>query len=107
MLVIPTLPPVDHPVGADDLAKWLGVERDQLGEFFIGTGELLELWKISKQTFYDLGRRHSDFPEPAFTLKGGAVWMVADVAKYARAHEREVPGDTRSDQGKPDADTPS
>ena len=59
-----------------------------LGEF-VGSGELEDLFNVSRQRVYQLTSR-KDFPAPALTLKMGKLWRTADVVKWAEERGRDI-----------------
>jgi chromosome partitioning protein len=52
---------------------------------FLGTAELAELFKVSKQTVANW-RGREDFPAPVAELKSGPVWDQRDVLLWAEQH---------------------
>ncbi|HEU5151113.1 MAG TPA: hypothetical protein VFU19_11480 [Iamia sp.] len=65
---MPRPSPVDHLVGAAEIAERLG----------IGQTDTVHSWK----------RRHDDFPAPLRELRMGLVWWWPDVEKWARSTGR-------------------
>jgi predicted DNA-binding transcriptional regulator AlpA len=59
-----------------------------LGEF-VGSGELEQMFGVSRQRVYQLTSRR-DFPRPVQKLKMGALWRTADVVKWAEERGREI-----------------
>jgi prophage regulatory protein len=59
-----------------------------LGEF-VGSGELEQMFGVSRQRVYQLTTR-KDFPAPAIVAKGGRIWRTADVVAWAEEKGREI-----------------
>lgn len=60
---------------------------------WVGTAEIMQMFGgISRQRAYQLTSR-PDFPAPVVKLKGGSVWITAEVVAWAEARGREVHDD--------------
>ncbi|RSM66641.1 DNA-binding protein [Amycolatopsis sp. WAC 01376] len=62
-----------------------------IGEL-VGGAEIGRLFGVGRQRVYQLTSR-DDFPEPVERLAMGNVWRTDDVRKWARDHDRVMPGD--------------
>lgn len=60
-----------------------------LVEDWVGSAEIAAMFNVSRQRVYQLTSRR-DFPEPMVRLKAGAVWVTADVVRWAREKGREI-----------------
>lgn len=58
-------------------------------EKWVGSAEIAEMFGVSRQRAYQLTSR-PDFPEPMVKLKAGAVWVTAEVVKWAEARGRTI-----------------
>lgn len=58
-------------------------------EKWVGSAEIAEMFGVSRQRAYQLTSR-PDFPEPMVRLKGGAVWVTADVVAWAKERDRTI-----------------
>lgn len=58
-------------------------------EEYVGSGELEEMFGVSRQRVYQLTSR-PDFPKPMVRLKAGAVWRTEDVRAWAESKGRTV-----------------
>jgi chromosome partitioning protein len=58
---------------------------------FVGTAELAELFKVSKQTIANW-RTKDDFPQPVAELKSGPVWNQHHVLSWAQRNNIAAPG---------------
>jgi predicted DNA-binding transcriptional regulator AlpA len=56
-------------------------------EEYVGSGELEEMFGVSRQRVYQLTSR-KDFPAPVVRLKAGAVWRTEDVRAWAESKGR-------------------
>ena len=65
-----------------DLSVWLVQE-------WVGSAEIAEMFGVSRQRAYQLTSR-PDFPKPMVKLKGGAVWVTADVIAWAKGKGRAI-----------------
>ena len=61
-------------------------------EQWVGSAEIAEMFGVSRQRVYQLTSR-TDFPAPLVRLKAGAVWVTADVIRWAESKGRDVRDD--------------
>lgn len=77
-------------MGADELCERLGIDRDTLGRMFMSTGDVLALWGISLTRFTQIVAEDGE-PQPVAVTKGGKIYLVGDIQRYAKAHNRPLP----------------
>lgn len=56
---------------------------------FVGTGELAQLWGVSRQRAAVLASSH-DFPAPFERLLTGRIWLYGEVIAWSLSHERTL-----------------
>ena len=56
---------------------------------WVGSAEIAAMFGISRQRAYQLTSR-PDFPPPMVRLKAGAIWVTADVVRWAESKGRAV-----------------
>lgn len=61
-------------------------------EKWVGSAEIAAMFGISRQRVFQLTSR-PDFPAPMVKLKAGAVWVTADVVKWAESKGRAINDD--------------
>lgn len=58
------------------------------GSELVGTTEITEILRVSRQRVYQLSRL-PDWPEPIARLAMGAIWRKADIETWARSRGRD------------------
>ena len=61
-------------------------------EQWVASAEIAAMFGVSRQRVYQLTSR-PDFPRPMVVLKAGAIWVTADVVKWAESKGREIHDD--------------
>jgi hypothetical protein len=77
-------------MGADEMCRRLGIDRDTLARMFMSTGDITDLWSISAQRLDQLIARDGA-PQAVARVRGGKLFMTGDVQRYAVEHDRPVP----------------